>query len=67
MGSRPHIPPQPLPAGWTPVLANTRELVEVLAALSPYVVFIALIVWSAVAELKERARAGRARPPERDS
>lgn len=32
---------------------NTRQLIEVLVALSPYVLFVAMIIWAAVAELME--------------
>jgi hypothetical protein len=40
---------------------DTRQLVEVLVALSPYALFVAMIFWAAVAEIVE-ARHER-RPP----
>lgn len=50
-----------------PMPASTRQLIEVLAALSPYLLFIALIIWSAVAELREETRAARPPRAERDT
>jgi hypothetical protein len=41
----------------------TRQLIEVLAALAPYVLFAALIVWSMVADVLDDFRNRRARRP----